>query len=371
MNILIAVSNLQYKNGGVSTHVVDLCREYSRLGHKVVLIADGLDYKDQIECLSNVNYYDFPFESNAKSLKIFVQCLKSMINLCNEYSIDVIHVHGQRIIPYAQYIKRKMGIPYVWSNHTDAIPHEKLLLLMHKVWKFPIISVSQDMADHIINNGFSPKYITVINNPIDIKSFSPLSNEEYDSFKKEFEISDNQYVVCILSRINENKGQGRLIRALHEVELKHPEQSFKLLISGAGDMDYLEREVMSYARENGVDCKYCGFADQRGIFGVSDLFVLPSLYEGFALVCVEAVCAGCATVRSETPGWKTMKDFVLHFEKNNIQAMADTILFAYEHQDLMKEKVRIGQDIINNEFEYAKQCSKILDVYTREINAKQ
>ena len=55
MNILFVVTNLEHANGGVCTHVIDLCREYVRnFGHNVVIVADGTDYSSDINGIGGV-----------------------------------------------------------------------------------------------------------------------------------------------------------------------------------------------------------------------------------------------------------------------------------------------------------------------------
>ena len=51
MSILIAAKQLRRTNGGVCTHILDLCKGYTQGGHKIVLIADGTDYQSQINSI--------------------------------------------------------------------------------------------------------------------------------------------------------------------------------------------------------------------------------------------------------------------------------------------------------------------------------
>lgn len=59
MNILLAVTNITAANGGVTTHIIDLCRELCRREHKVVLLSDenNCDYQKGIEALKKSPHF--------------------------------------------------------------------------------------------------------------------------------------------------------------------------------------------------------------------------------------------------------------------------------------------------------------------------
>lgn len=58
MNILIAVTILSKSNGGVCTHVIDLCRELLKRNHNVCLLTDNNDndYLSHINEMKEANY---------------------------------------------------------------------------------------------------------------------------------------------------------------------------------------------------------------------------------------------------------------------------------------------------------------------------
>lgn len=360
MNILIAASNLRRVNGGVCTHILDLCRGLLQNGDNVTLLFDGTDYTNEIAGIVGLEWFDLPFMQADSSINCFFSCYRKMAKLCREKKIDIIHLHGQRIIPIAWIIRLLQHIPFVWTNHIDCIPQEKLLSYMHKFMHFPIISVSSDLKEQLITDLRIPsRYIRVINNGICVQNYTPLSEEERINLMAQYELLPKDFVIAEVARITYVKGQDMLVRAVKAVQERHPDIHIKILLAGSGDTSWLGKHVLNYAEQNGVKCKYLGFQKPRDVFGVSDLVVLPSLFEGFPLSCCEALAMSCSLIRTNTPGWSDLKDYCLTCQKGNLQDLIDALEYAILHQDEMKEKASYGRKACEEIFclEHMVECT--------------
>lgn len=366
MNILIAVTTMSRANGGVCTHILDLCRGLSN--EKIVLCADGSDYTETIEQFSNVTYIDFPFSLIQHDAKKFLRTYKCLKQICKEHSIDIIHLHGQRIIPFAWMIRSTLGIPFLWTNHIDAIPHARLFQLMHKMMRFPIISVSHDLKqDLIANHGIREKYIDVICNGINLDLFSPLSKSEIEQLRSRFNISSSEYVISQVSRLTYGKGQDLLIRAVKKISEKYPQKKFHVLFAGSGDESWFQANVADYALENGIKYSFLGFQSPRDVFGVSNLSVLPSLYEGFGLVCLESLAMCCPVIRSDSPGHSDMRDISLVHQKGNLQQLFECIDYALCNDMRCNELAKLGRMRCETIFNVQEMSNRTLLVYRRVL----
>ena len=79
MNILIGATQLNKPNGGVSTHVVDLCKYLINTGNNVVVTSKGGEYVEQIEKLG-IKHYEIPFDGIQKRP---MEMLKAYIKFSN------------------------------------------------------------------------------------------------------------------------------------------------------------------------------------------------------------------------------------------------------------------------------------------------
>lgn len=370
MNILIAVTHLQRSNGGVCTHVMDLCRGLCKLGHNVILTADPTknNYQKKIEQLTllqngkknSFKFIQIPFLKTQNSLKDFLHISHQVLQIVKQENITLIHSHGQAICLVGVLIRGLTGVPFIWTNHIDEIARPKLFKKILHIFKFPIISVSSDLKKFLIREyGVKEKRIYVVPNGIDMEEYLPLSSDEKRRIKYRFGVED-KYVISILARITYGKGHNYLLKAISKLQQEKNIPQIKVLFAGElyDSFQYYLDQQLEYAKDNRIDVDFLGFQSPREIFGISDLSVLPSIYEGFALTCLESLAMECPVIRSDTPGWSDMQDICMVFPKKNVDKLAEQILYAIRHPEEMRQMAIRGKE-------------KVADVFTKEQMALQ
>ena len=116
-------------------------------------------------------------------------------------------------------------------------------------------------------------------------------------------VPDEGDSILVLSRLDPRKGIDKAIRAF--AELDRPDAT--LLIAGTGR---LESSLKELATELGVreDVEFLGFVPDEELpelYSSVDLFVLPSEYEGFGIVFMEAMACGTPVVGTDVGGIPT------------------------------------------------------------------
>ena len=161
-----------------------------------------------------------------------------------------------------------------------------------------IVTVSRNCAfEQVEDYGADPTRITTIYNPIDApdlarRALKSPANEDFQLFRQQHGV-----VVLTAGRLVEQKGQWHLIRALRAVRTTHPEAG--LVILGTGD---LRQQLQQVADANGLHdhVLFAGFDPEPfGYMGASDLFVMPSLFEGFSNALLEAMACGLPLVAAD------------------------------------------------------------------------
>lgn len=326
MNICIAVKIMTHPNGGVCTHIIDLCQYYSLKGHNVILLADGTDYKEITDQINGLTYINVPFSTMGSKPFRMISIYKQLRDICKQYKIEIIHLHGQSIIPIAWLCKLTMGIPFLWTNHIDAIPQPKIFAFMRRIMRFPIISVSDELKNDLIRRlNLKDKNLFVVYNGINFSDYYALTAQEKKDLKNNYNIYDDEFVIVELARLTYGKGQDLLIRAVNKLQQKYPERKLHVLFAGSGDQEWFEENVISYAQNNNIRVSFLGFQKPRDVFGVAHISVLPSIYEGFALTVIESIAMGCPAIRSDTPGWSVMKEYCMVFQKGNLNELTELL----------------------------------------------
>lgn len=156
-----------------------------------------------------------------------------------------------------------------------------------------VIANSLETKRMILKNGndlLSEDRITVVYNGIDLA--------EYDGRDAPplYERKGAEVVLGSAGRLTKQKNQRLLIEMARGLQTKGVE--FKLLIAGSGE---LERALKSHAMRLGVAGRvaFLGFVDNIKSFMESiDIFLLPSRWEGFGYVLIEAMASGKPVVAS-------------------------------------------------------------------------
>lgn len=158
-----------------------------------------------------------------------------------------------------------------------------------------VVAVSLGIKHDLINHlGLSGKNIVTIYNGQDIEEIKIKASQR--SINKNIEKFGNA-VITTMGRMSYPKGQWHLIRALTEVKKIVPH--IQLLILGEGELEaYLKKLVHECHLEKNVI--FCGFRENPfEVIAQSDLFVLPSMYEGLSNALVEALACEVPCVATD------------------------------------------------------------------------
>lgn len=373
MNILITVTNMTIANGGVNTHIIDLCDGLLKFGERVVLVTDEnqCDYKETINCLRTRNkfvYVSMDMRGIQSNPRKILDLSKKICDIVKEYDIDLIHTHSQSLCLVAEMVKLRTKIPFIWTNHIDAIANPIVFKKVLQIFRFSIISVSTDLKNMLIKDyRISEKRIFIINNGINLEHFEQLPADKIARLKNEWECND-KYVIGILARMVPIKGHRYLIKAISLIQRRNKIADIKLLIAGkAYDEEYLE-EILFYCKENNIDVKYVGFQKPRNFFGVCNISVLPSVLEGFGLTVLESLAMECPVIRSDTPGYLDTKEITRVFKKEDIEGLADHLLYAYKNKKEMKKIAELGKIIVQEKFTIENQVRETMKAYKDVIS---
>ncbi len=149
--------------------------------------------------------------------------------------------------------------------------------------------------DLIENFHIKKNKVKVIYNPYEIKKISVKSLENLDS--KILEIIQDNKVLINVGSLSTQKGQEYLVRIFKKVKAEI--NNIKLLIIGKG---HLEGKLKYLVKEEGLeeDVIFFGFQDNPFKFiSHADLFVFPSLFEGFPNALVEAMACKKAVIAAD------------------------------------------------------------------------
>ncbi len=225
-----------------------------------------------------------------------------------------------------------------------------------------IISISQFTKTELISKfGIDEKKITVIKNGINRKMFRKISSEETSRIVPLFpRYNKLLYVGTEVPR----KGFPILLKALYRVkkELK------KVKLIRIGNCEHREMIRNLGLEDDIIYLKDISNKRLVEIYNVSDLFVFPSLYEGWGAPGLEAASCGTLVICSDIPIFREVyQDFPVYFPVKNDKKLAEKILYYLKNKSLTEEKGLKGIELAekyswqDSSREYLNLLNNILD----------
>jgi glycogen(starch) synthase len=211
--------------------------------------------------------------------------------------------------------------------------------------------------------------VRIIANAIDLNAWTPA----FDEIRRtEHRYGDSTPLVAFAGRFVHEKGIQELIKALPL--LRSDFSGIRLVLAGAGPQlaDQLDR-----ARRYGVDdiIYWPGFlqgAELAALFGAADVVVVPSLYEPFGLIALEAQAVGTPIVVADTGG---LRDLVetgvtgIRFTPEDPAAIAEAVRLTLTNPKKSAEMAIRAQQRAVRDFGWDSVARAVVEVYTSVQNS--
>lgn len=347
--LLFLISSLEIGGGQsflLSVTLSNLSENYN------IYIITSQDYKNL-----------YPFKGKYFSLKENIGIFQKILNFLKIYIIirpiriykfirlispDVIISMGDALNFFTILTKYifNLKIPLILSVNTNPkiaykIQHRhshyiiKLLYPLKVVDK--IVTISKGVQSILGKYyGIKKNKLTTIYGGIDIKKIEELKNEKIWEYKEIF--NNNSFIKFVtLGRLSEEKGHKYLIEAFSKVKAKI--NNTKLIIIGDGSLKSdLEKKIRKKSMED--DILLLGFVDNPYKYiAKSDIFVLPSLNEGFGMVLLEALACKIPIISTDCVGPKEILDngkYGLLVRVKDSEDLAEKMIHLAKNPDLLK-----------------------------------
>ena len=293
---------------------------------------------------------------------------KEILKLLKKEKYDIIHSHLSHTNFYFMILGYIAGIK-IRISHSHLIYKDKTLKekIKHKIYKILIKIFSTNLMAcseaAAIDLYGTTNNVYILRNAIDLKNFAPdlKIRKKYRSL---LHYKDDEIVICNIGRMEQQKNQLFLVDVFNELYRKN--KKYRLLIIGTGSMEKdIKDHIYKLNLSNRVQI-LSNRDDINNILKASDLFVLPSLYEGLGIVLVEAQATGlvCYTSNKVVPKEAKVTDnlYFIDLEKGE-KEWAENIDGAYD------KTIELNQNhktITNNGYNIEIEAKK-LDNYYKKI----
>jgi glycogen(starch) synthase len=233
--------------------------------------------------------------------------------LCEQTEFALVHSHDWLVAAAAQRLARQHGLPWVTTVHATEFGRHQGWVDKHPqshihaaersmVWSADgVITCSRYMRGHVASVfGIAPSKVTVIPNGIDPRDLEPVV-ADLPALRARYARPDER-LVLLVGRLVYEKGFHLALDALAPVVKRLGNVRF--VVAGTGTA---EAELKLQARRLGLR-RYGSFVGWVGddmlhsLYRVAEMVIVPSIYEPFGLVALEAMASGCLCVVADTGG---------------------------------------------------------------------
>jgi glycosyltransferase involved in cell wall biosynthesis len=224
--------------------------------------------------------------------------------------IDVIHAHDWLVANAGIGLKHVFRKPLLVTMHStemgrrdglhttaEKMIHETEAWLTYEAWK--VICCSDYMVSHVrYVFGLPNDKLAMLPNGFNIHNYT--GENDCETFRSKFALPEEK-IVLFVGRLVYEKGIHILINAVPKVLSK---VNAKFIIVGSG---YMKEQLLNIVRSMGLEHKvlFEGFMDEptlQKLQRCADVSVVPSLFEPFGIVALEAMAAKSPVVVSDTGG---------------------------------------------------------------------
>lgn len=376
---------------GLGPHPYEVTVSQSLLGHDITVFCARWPNAGKIEepkGTSVVGFIREPIEGTwffTTSLLMFGYYLSWR----SHNTPDIIHIHGHFgawIYLYRRFLSifnknhAELTIPIVSHFHNTVAGRRAKFLSMNKPIKaiskylsWPIaewsdrqaikqsmahLFVSQDTRDEAIKfYSASPEKCTLVETGVNTHLFRPIGTEEFEKTRKDLGLDSRDIVILNYGKMVERKNIHLLVEALPSLPI-----TYKLMLVGSGDGSYIGRMKERIAELGLTDrvifVGYTPYPELPIAIQASNLFVLPSSWEGLPKVVMESLACKVKVLAS---GFRVSEDIrgLFYLESLDPKDIAAKI------QEVVQTEVDVDRDRIIDKFSWDKRVQIIEKVYEK------
>ncbi|MEM3765422.1 MAG: glycosyltransferase family 4 protein [Candidatus Bathyarchaeia archaeon] len=305
--------------GGISPHAYYLSKGLAKNGVKVYIVTCDFPGAPQHETLDGVEVYRIDsYKNPSPDFASWVYLMNMNMQKEAAYivkglgGVDIFHAHDWLVANAGIGLKHVFRRPLLATIHSteygrrngihsdyERMIHETEAWLTYEAWR--VICCSNYMVSHVKwVFGLPQDKLIMIPNGVDAKEYEESGNANLSQFRRRFALPEEK-IVLFVGRLVYEKGIHVLINAVPKVLEK---VNAKFVIVGNG---YMQQSLSEHIRNMGLSHKvmFTGFVDDatlRNLQKCADVSVVPSLFEPFGIVALEAMAAKSPVAVSDTGG---------------------------------------------------------------------
>ncbi len=371
--------------GGLARHVRKLSEALVRRGAEVHVLTRGGDQETVEETVAGVQIHRIVEPERPTDLAEFVTWVERMnsdmlalgVDLGDRFDFDLVHGHDWLVASACDHLARRYGCPLITTIHAteygrhqgwvDKHPQSHI----HGVEKWitnrseKVITCSDFMREQVEDIfAVEAGKVTVIPNGIDPEDLPREDPAELLRLRSEF-ADPGQNLILLIGRLVYEKGFQLALEAMPKVIEAVPDTRFLVAGSGTHEAELHRLAEDLGLMDHGTFLGWIGDDVLHSLYRIADLTVVPSIYEPFGLVALEAMASECPVIAADTGGLREVvpvEGAGLRFRPKDPEDLAEAAIQVLSSDDLRNRMVAEGLEHIRR-FDWDDVAARTLVLY--------
>jgi glycogen synthase len=378
--------------GGLARHVRKLSEALVELGVEVHVLTRGGEDSPAEETAAGVEVHRIREPTHPNDLDEFVNWVGQMnadmldagLELGEVFDFDLAHGHDWLVAGACEQLARSFEAPLVTTIHaTEYGRHQGWINKQPQIYidgverwitnrSRRVITCSAFMRDQVVDIfGVADSRVTVIPNGIDPADLPRPEAADLARLRAEF-AKPEERLVLLIGRLVYEKGFQLALEAMPEVIAAVPGTRFLVAGSGAHEAELKAQAEALGLMEHGTFLGWIGDDVLHSLYAIADLTVVPSIYEPFGLVALEAMASGCPCIVADTGGLREVvphEEAGLRFAARDPGALAEMAIRVLSDPDLEARLIAEAKEHVLR-FDWADVAARTAEVYADLVGAK-
>jgi glycogen(starch) synthase len=379
--------------GGLGRHVHALATSLAGAGHEVTVVsrhAENAAFDEVIEGVRVVRVPEDPplFAFNSQTLLAWTMAFnhaltRAALRVAEEVEPEVVHAHDWLVAHAAATVKHHLDIPLVATVHaTEAGRHqgwlpEDMNRSIHSIeWWLTyearrVITCSQYMRWEVTRLfDLPPEKGEAIPNGVELAEWK-ADPADVSAVRKTY---GDGPLVLFAGRLVYEKGVHDLLAAVPRLRRRHP--GLRVVIAGDGP-HLAELKAQAKRLRLGRSVAWTGFLDSGQLpilAAAANCAVVPSIYEPFGMVALEAAAAGTPLVVADTGGLREIVEHGitgLRFAPGSPADLADAVTAVLSDEVLARRLTRDARAVLARDYAWDTIANRTVEAYQRAVREER
>src|SRR5215470_8362686 len=378
--------------GGLARHVRKLSEALVERDAEVHVLTRGGEESPSEEVMSGVHVHRVMEPTRPAELNEFVAWVERMnsdmlaagVELGDGYDFDLVHGHDWLVANACDHLARRFRAPLVMTIHaTEYGRHQGWVekhpqSYIHGVERWitnrsqRVIACSHYMREQVADIfGVEEARISVIPNGIDPDDLPNQDPATLARLRADFAAPDER-LVLLIGRLVYEKGFQLALEAMPRLIERLPTTRFLVAGSGTHEAELRRQASELGLMDHGTFLGWIGDDVLHSLYRIANVCVVPSIYEPFGLVALEAMASGCPCIVADTGGLREVvphEEAGLRFRAHDPEALAEVAIRVLSDDELGRRLVAEAYEHLRR-FDWGDVAEQTATVYAELAGAK-